>query len=475
MAEQAAFQTFLLQSMGLSVNTVYILQQQGLSTLPMLARLSEDQILSTLTHINRYVGPRYMGILPPNLGLVEIPQAGIPRFLDLKYWFDFRMKTALNPSATNLTEAGPQDIAARREFVVRRKRNLQGQVPEKPPTLNTFKDWPKWWELFDNHMKQIYGDSDVNLSYVHRPHVEVTQEMHDSPDYESDDEKYYMTLALNTEGYLLDRTRVWVELKTLIVDGPGWEFIQMYEASRDGREAVLALKQQNEAESSIQMRKTSAYTALSSLLYEGPKKNWTFAHFVTAHQKHYNVLLDCGEPVPETKKVTDFISRITDPTLQAAISNVWGDQTKLSSFTECHQYLAKVAAGAKITAQTSRKRRMGKVTTDTTSSKKKPKLEAKSYPKHVWYNVFTADDRKKVDEMRKEKKAKQGERTVNSISSNPDSPDLQSIIEEQVERTIAKMQKSDASPKVRINDNDSDTKGGNAGLEFGRSAYSKKN
>lgn len=295
-AEQVQFRQLLINT-GLNQNTIFILGDQGVTTLPLLASMSDTDINNTITHINRYLGPRMMMVLNPAFGMVQIPQATIPRFLDMKYWYEMRMKTAQDPSSQLLTAVEIQETTIRREFVTCRKKSLEDQTLREPPVLKSFREWPKWWELFDNYMKQLYGDSDVNLSYVYREHTAVTPAML-ADTYGDDDERYYNILALNTTGYLLDCTRVWTELKGLVIDGPRWEFIQAYEADRDGRGAVLALKEQNEGENSVEMRKTNAYTALNSLLYEGPRKHWTFTHFVTAHQKHYNILRDCKEEVP---------------------------------------------------------------------------------------------------------------------------------------------------------------------------------
>jgi hypothetical protein len=43
--------------------------------------------------------------------------------------------------------------------------------------------------------------------------------------------------------YELDNTTLYVELKTLVVDGPGWAFfVRPFDKRKNGRAAVLALK-----------------------------------------------------------------------------------------------------------------------------------------------------------------------------------------------------------------------------------------
>lgn len=50
-------------------------------------------------------------------------------------------------------------------------------------------------------------------------------------------------------------------------------------------------------------------------------------------------MLDLNEPVPETKKVTDFLAGITNPRLSNAKDLILGDTQKLQSFEICQQYL----------------------------------------------------------------------------------------------------------------------------------------
>ena len=57
------------------------------------------------------------------------------------------------------------------------------------------------------------------------------------------------------------------------------------------------------------------------------------------HQEAHNTLADLQETVPETKKVTDFLSGITDPRLMNAKDLVLGDPVKLQNFEACQQYL----------------------------------------------------------------------------------------------------------------------------------------
>jgi len=86
-------------------------------------------------------------------------------------------------------------------------------------------------------------------------------------------------------------------------------------------------------------KKASAYAKISSAKYSGQKRNLTFDQYVEMHQVAYNTLAELNEAVPETKKVADFLARITDTKLSTAKDLILGDPAKSGNFEACQQYL----------------------------------------------------------------------------------------------------------------------------------------
>ena len=75
---------------------------------------------------------------------------------------------------------------------------------------------------------------------------------------------------------------------------------------------------------------------------------------MTLHQAAHNELLDLDEPVAESKKVSDFLKGIRDPTLVTAKSVVLGDPAKLDDFEECQQYFSTIVSNLSNQAKTER-------------------------------------------------------------------------------------------------------------------------
>jgi hypothetical protein len=162
--------------------------------------------------------------------------------------------------------------------------------------------------------------------------------------YGTDEAECMTTTILEGNHYNLDNKRVWNKFKPLIVDRPGWPFIKVYEKSNNGRGAVQDLFSQNQGKNSRMIRKQKAYAQLQTLRFSGPYKSWTFAQYIKEHQTQHTELHDCQKPVPEPKKVTDFLARITESSLGNGLLFVYSNPNLLGNFDDCQKYLQTIAA-----------------------------------------------------------------------------------------------------------------------------------
>lgn len=94
--------------------------------------------------------------------------------------------------------------------------------------------------------------------------------------------------------------------------GPAWAWINNYERVRDGRNAWKALMAYYEGDSMQTRSKQQCYEEISQAVYKGYSRNFNFSSYVTIHQQAHQDLMRMGEPVPENKKVRDFLDGITN-------------------------------------------------------------------------------------------------------------------------------------------------------------------
>jgi hypothetical protein len=163
-----------------------------------------------------------------------------------------------------------------------------------------------------------------------------------------------------------------------------------------------------------------AYAKIAAARFSGQKRNFTFDNYVEQHQDGHNTLADLGEPVPETKKVTDFLSGITDPRLNNSKDVILGNVAKLQDFEACQQYLktlifnkstqdkherhiASVHSPHEGGRQRGGKRKGGKQKTTEGGKQKTTEGLTKNYTKEEWFKL-SAEQRERIKEARNAKK-----------------------------------------------------------------------
>jgi hypothetical protein len=258
----------------------------------------------------------------------------------------------------------------------------------------------KWFEKVKNYLGQIKGAARIPLTYIIRNHLEVNDNLRNA-EYGSMLECLIAITSLNGMHVEIDNTRVWQEVKALVIDGFGWSYIKRFEQLPDGWGAVLALCQQYEGGSSLLTHKNQAYASLKGAAYHGPYKAYTYQQYVALHQDAHNELEDTNEAVPETKIVADFLAGIRCPILQMGLNIVMSDPMKLSNFDVTQQFLGTlVAYQANHNRIKNDERGISTVETFKKSNKlKKGKggkgtggkwLEDRFYPKDEW-NILTQE------------------------------------------------------------------------------------
>jgi len=108
----------------------------------------------------------------------------------------------------------------------------------KPTEPEKFKDPTKWatfHELFVVYLSLIPGSSGVPLAYV----IHHSSE----PDYSIRDKRAWLIACAPLHGQVFDYNNgiVYNHLKDLVLDGPGWAWIQQFDQQHDGCAAWLCL------------------------------------------------------------------------------------------------------------------------------------------------------------------------------------------------------------------------------------------
>jgi hypothetical protein len=215
------------------------------------------------------------------------------------------------------------------------------------------KDWFKFWEKLKNYLGRVRRAAKISLAYTIRDHDVVTHAIRGDL-YNTHTKRIMSIVLLSGEHYVVDNSSLWEIVKTLVIDGFGWSFVKRFDKNMDGRAAILALRRQCEGKTSVKTRKNKAYASIASSTYRGIRKQFTFAQYVAIHQAAHNELDDCNEPIPETKKVSDFLAGISDSSLEAGIMCVLSEDRYQDSFEATQQFLGTLVANQMIHHQVKR-------------------------------------------------------------------------------------------------------------------------
>lgn len=403
----------LLQDrLGFNAATRAELARNDIGSLADLELVDDSTIQATVTHMMKFPHPQR-----PVNAVVHASARNVEDLKVVRKWVVLQRRmgsVVLNPD--DLTQEELDETRQRMSELKAFEASEKDQDVQKPSKLKKMLDWTKFWESVLTYFGSIRGAAEIPLDYIFRDKEAVTPEELDA-EYSTFDERFYHCTVLSGHHFQADNQRVWNEWKALLQDGPGWTFVKQFDRVKDGRQAILLLKEQNESTNGLTTRKNKAYAELNSLTYSGPRRDFTLENYITGHLKAHNELAYCGEPVHEAKKVQDFINGITDERLSNAKDHVFGDRTLMESFDGTQKYFSLVNSNKNLSSSQGKKqgRQVAGLKSDTgNDARTYSEAEWKKLPPSVkggsWkpmaYRALTESQKADVKSARTAKKGK---------------------------------------------------------------------
>ena len=415
--------TEALVYIGFNRLTAEAIVDQGFRSPAMLLTVTEGSISDMARQVARSNPPKG----------VTFPFVSVNLLKGFRHWAASQIRCGLEANSEDFSRAKAEEAVERMQEEKKLVDGMDAMTPKKPEVLKNLSSWVKWWESWDNYIYHFRAEARCPLSYIHGVHTEVTDEVR-AVEYEDLDDHLINNTVLEGQHYVIDNKRYYAEFKSYISDGPGWTFIKHFDVKKDGRGAVLALMKQCEGESANMTIKAKAYAKLSSSQYTGHRRNWTFQHYVQAHQEAHAELDLVGEAVPETKKVQDFLANIKDRTLQMGVTHCFGEPEKLKSFESCQQYLSTLAtttraykeAGSAARSVSSASTGTGSKSSGGKGAKRKggkKQANTKGYSNEEWWAMSDAERaavvkaRKEAGGKGKKKAKKERQASVSGVDS----------------------------------------------------------
>jgi hypothetical protein len=271
------------------------------------------------------------------------------QMMAFRTWIAYRIKRGQTADSTSFTDA------AMNRFVTRLNELYELKASDEttggfsgPPKLKSFEDWETWIELLTTHISHVRNSTlGTPFTYLIREKREVELPNMDAASRNqfllaaaanSIDDDLISTSRTTGSSFQRDNHTLFDLLKRLCTDGSCWNFIEQYKTTRNGRAAFLMLQKQAEGDYAQTAKKNQAYLLIKKAHFSG-KGKFTLAQYTAVHQSAHNKLEACGEPVPETKKVSDYLLGITADALATA-KNITHSRNDLSTdFSVCQQFM----------------------------------------------------------------------------------------------------------------------------------------
>lgn len=421
----------LLGNFNLNDPTRVYFYQQGFVELEILCELSEEKISKFITQVNKAGDDLRKEMLQAQAvpgDKIEVGFVAQERIKCLRFWFQQRKRCGLGvePGDFNADEGVRASQRMKEEEAIKDASSLSN--PIKPKELKDLAKYRVFYDQWTAYTAQIRGAAHIPINYVFRDDADTAARLQEAAWSDVDDELHYKT-QLQGDHYVADNKRVFLEFKELIQNGPGWEFIKRFNRSKNGREAVLALKSQSEGLAGKNTRRNAAKAIFEMSNYQGQRKNFTIDNYIEKFQFAINEMEDIGEPVAEAAIVTDFLRGVKDPRLEAARTFVMGSGTHSNSWQQTQQYFKTVvvALGQHIKPErgVSAVEKTSEVMSTTQGGNRKDKKKGSNKPKEITartysskeWNALSDNDKKKVADLRAARKAKRTLKVVETSDS----------------------------------------------------------
>ena len=235
------------------------------------------------------------------------------------------------------------NIAVAKEYIAKMRekeeigKDADRDAAKKPDEFEG-KDWNRFHKAIDAYLSLLKGVTGIPLIYV------IRKEDH-TPDINTNfaNDRYGELIArapLSGTTYGKDNHRVFQIIKGLVLKGPAYAWIQLQEAANDGRGAWKSLTAHYDGVNNKTMTKDEAYNLIRTSQYMGEKRHFNFEKYLTIHIKAHQDLADNGEPMPESRKVREFLDHINCNEMEAGVANVLADEGKSENFIATANYLS---------------------------------------------------------------------------------------------------------------------------------------
>jgi hypothetical protein len=186
------------------------------------------------------------------------------------------------PNAINLVLA--------RSYWDQKRHEVGFKKTAEEPEIND-KDWPRTLEKIKEYLASKYGVTGETLDYIVRAEITVKPEAEDPPEnYETVDQEMTARAPHTGRPFVNDRHNVWDIMSNICGKHSCCVYIKPALRTRNGRDAYMLLFDHFLDPNNVGNMASEAETKLTSTLYNGENKRFTWETYVRIHTEQHSVL-----------------------------------------------------------------------------------------------------------------------------------------------------------------------------------------
>jgi hypothetical protein len=157
------------------------------------------------------------------------------------------------------------------------------------PEIND-KDWPRTMKNIKDYLASQYGVTGATLDCVVRPEINVKPKAEDpAENYETVDQEMTARATHTGRSVVNDRRKVWDIMSNICGKYSCFVYIKPDVRTRNGRDAYMLLFDHFLGPNNVGNMDSEAETKLTSTLYNGEKKRFTWETYVRIHTEQDSV------------------------------------------------------------------------------------------------------------------------------------------------------------------------------------------
>ena len=230
---------------------------------------------------------------------------------------------------SNLTALDNDDITEMRTHYneSNQKSNSEGLTSVIMPKLKSTTQSEFKYTIIET-LARVTGRNGIPLSYL--IHDDVLGDFEDS--YESREERLVLCITHKGPAFKSDNSEVFSILLQYTENTERYSLIEAQEKRRNRRQTWLSILSHFEGDTFKQRIAQEVNTILRTVIYHGPRKNFSFGDYYSCHSKAHIKLLKVDKPMTVQQQIDSFIAGVKCAIAQTIIVNVSDDRTIRTSF-----------------------------------------------------------------------------------------------------------------------------------------------